>query len=54
MYIVQSKFSGLTIDNWLVVGTFDDLDSAKAMADRIYVRTARVMMDGMEVYRNDV
>ena len=54
MYIVQSKFSGLTIDNWLVVGTFDDLNSAKAMADRIYVRTARVMMDGIEVYRNDV
>ena len=54
MYIVQSKFSGLTIDNWLVVGTFDNLDDATAMADRIYVRTARVMMDGMEVYRNDV
>ena len=54
MYIVQSKFSGLTIDNWLVVGTFDNLDDATDMADRIYVRTARVMMDGMEVYRNDI
>ena len=54
MYIVQSKFSGLTIDNWLVVGTFDNLDDATAMADKIYVRTARVVVDGMEVYRNDI
>lgn len=54
MYNVETKFVTLSTPGWVRVGTHENLDDAVAMADKIYVRTARVVMDGREVYRNDI
>lgn len=53
MYKIESKFNTLRDPGWVWVGTRDTLEDAKALADAIYVRTARVTIDGSEIYCND-